>query len=121
MISNYSSFLNAFYHTRKPTIHINPMAEGTVHYHRSMRWGRVRSKAVADPLETWKFSPDDIGGLRADNFEQLLEALARSLDDPACCAALSEAYIQRHITDADGQTCRRVTDHLRQWSAEANP
>lgn len=117
MISNYSSFLNAYYHTGKPSLHIDPLAPGSPSYRRDWRWGRLRLKKVADPLADWKLSPDDVGGLVAHDFEQLLAGVDRTLDEPGCCAALAAAFNQRHVTGADGRTCERITQELRAWIA----
>jgi len=115
MISNYSSFLNAYYHTGKPSLHIDPVARGTQNYRRDWRWGRLRVKKVADPLASWKLPPDDVGGLIAHDFEELLASVDRALDDPDCCAATSAAFNRRHVTGADGRTCERITRELRAW------
>ena len=39
MISNYSSFLNAYYHTGRPSLHIDPVTHGSPNYRRDWRWG----------------------------------------------------------------------------------
>lgn len=115
MISNYSSFLNAYYHTGKPSLHIDPVARGSQNYRRDWRWGRLRVKKVADPLSSWKLAPDDVGGLVAHDFEQLLAGVDRALDDPECCADASAAFNRRHVTGADGRTCERIARELRDW------
>jgi hypothetical protein len=115
MISNYSSFLNAYYHTGKPSLHIDPVARGSQNYRRDWRWGRLRVKKVADPLSSWKLAPDDVGGLVAHDFEQLLAGVDRALDDPGCCADASAAFNRRHVTGADGRTCERIARELRDW------
>jgi hypothetical protein len=117
MISNYSSFLNAYYHTGKPSLHIDPVARGSQNYRRDWRWGRLRVKKVADPLASWKLAPDDVGGLVAHDFEQLLAGVDRALDDPECCAAASAGFNQRHVTGADGRTCERMARELHDWIA----
>ena len=118
MISNYSSFLNAFYHTGRPSIHIDPMARGGgPSYRRDWRWGRLRVRKVADPLASWKLSPSDVGGLIAHDFPELLACVDRALDTPACCAALSADFNRRHVTSADGRTCERIAVGLEQWLA----
>jgi len=116
MISNYSSFLNAFYYTGRPSIHIDPVAGITgAHVFRQMKRGKLRVKKVSDPLATWKLSPDDIGGLRAQSFDQLLSAIDTALENPSCCKELSAAFTTRHVTNEDGSTRRRMTEHLRRW------
>lgn len=116
MISNYSSFLNAFYYTGRPTIHIDPMAGITgAHVFRQMKRGKLRVKKVSDPLATWKLSPDDIGGLRAQSFDELLSAVDTAMGSPSSCKELSAAFIGRHVSGENGATRQRITEHLRQW------
>jgi hypothetical protein len=118
MISNYSSFLNAFYHTGKPSIHIDPSArDGSPSYQRNLRWGRLWLKKVADPRATWKLPPSDVGGLVAHDFPELLSAVDRALDERDCCAELARSFNRRHVTDADGRTSERMTTELEQWLA----
>jgi hypothetical protein len=116
MLSNYSSFLNAFYHTGKPSIHIDPLTrDGGPGYRRELRWGRLRVKKVADPYATWKLQPSDVGGLVARDFPELLAAVDRALDEPRCCEALSADFNGRHVTGADGRTSERLARDLRRW------
>lgn len=116
MISNYSSFLNAFYHTGKPSIHIDPVARaGTRHFRRDLRWGKLRTKRVENPMASWKLPPDDVGGLVVHDFDQLLEAVSRCLAEPGCCAALASSFVERHITQANGHSCERISQYLKEW------
>jgi hypothetical protein len=116
MISNYSSFLNAFYHTGKPTIHIDPVAkDATRHYRRVLRWGRLWVKKVADPMASWKLPPADVGGLIAHDFDELLGAIDRALSAPDCCAELALGFNRRHVTSADGHTSARIEQYLSRW------
>jgi hypothetical protein len=116
MISNYSSFLNAFYHTGKPTIHIDPVARGSSrHYRRVLRWGRLWVKKVADPMASWKLPPTDVGGLVAHDFGELLACVDRALVDPGCCADLALAFNRRHVSSADGHTSERIERYLAEW------
>jgi len=117
LISNYSSLLNAFYYTGKPSIHIDPIAHGGPNYRRDLRWGTLRTKKLSDPLASWKLSPDDIGGLRVGNFDELLAAVSQGLGDPACCSAAAHAFTERHITLADGASCERIRRVLQSWLA----
>lgn len=118
MISNYSSFLNAFYYTQRPTIHIDPVAGiGGQHVTRMMKRGKLRIRKVADPMSTWKLSPDDIGGLRARSFEELLGAIDTAMADPDCCRGLAQEFVGRHISHADGTTRERIARYLQQWVA----
>jgi hypothetical protein len=116
MLSNYSSFLNAFYYTLRPTVHIDPVAgiRGK-HVTRTMKRGKLLMHEVADPMSTWKLSPDEIGGLRATSFAELLAAVDTTLADPDCCREQANAFVARHITAADGQTRERIGQYLRAW------
>lgn len=116
MISNYSSFLNAFYHTGKPSIHIDPIARGDAqNYRRDLKWGRLWTRKMADPMASWKLPPDDVGGLIAHDFSELLSALSLCLAEPGCCTDLARDFGRRHITQPDGRTCARITTYLRDW------
>ncbi len=118
MISNYSSFLNAFYHTGKPSIHIDPVArDGGTNYRRHLRFGRLWVKKVADPMASWKLPPSDVGGLVAHDFGELCACVDRALDDPLVCQALSRDFNQRHVTLPDGRTAERVARQLMEWLA----
>jgi hypothetical protein len=119
MISNYSSFLNAFYHTERPSIHIDPVARGGgPNYRRHLRFGRLWVKKVRDPMASWKLPPSDVGGLVAHDFEQLLAAVDRALDEPDCCREVARDFNRRHVTLADGKTAERVAQHLERWVSD---
>jgi hypothetical protein len=116
MISNYSSFANAFYYTGKPCVHIDPAdaaASGLVW--RRFRRGRVQEEPVDGLDAIWKMSPEVHGGLRASSFDQLLCALDQALDDPRCCEAQARSFVQRYIERADGTTCDRIAELLLAW------
>jgi hypothetical protein len=115
MISNYSSFLNAFYHTGRPSIHIDPIATEGPNYQRALRWGRLWVKKVADAQASWKLPASDVGGLIAHDFAGLLAAIDRSLDEPRCCEALSADFNRRHVSGADGRTSERIASDLGRW------
>jgi hypothetical protein len=119
LISNYSSLLNAFYYTGKPSIHIDPIVHGGPNYRRDLRWGALRTRKLQDPLASWKLTPDDIGGSRVGNFSELLAAVSQGLSDPACCEAAARAFTERHITGADGRSCERITRSLDSWLTES--
>jgi hypothetical protein len=124
LVSNYSSLLNAFYHTGKPSIHIDPIAHDGPNFRRDWRWGMLRRKREQDPLASWKLSPEDIGGLRVQSFAELLGALSRAVAEPDCCIESSRAFARRHIALADGRaladghSCERIATYLRRWLAE---
>ena len=117
VVSNYSSLLNAFYYTRRPTIHIHPVAESMQpQFHRHMKGGRVRKQPVDDPMRFWKLSPQEVGGLRATCFDELLSGIDRALSQPDCCADLASAFIDRYITREDGNSCERIAQYLLDWT-----
>ena len=114
MISNYSSFLNAFYYTRRPTVHIDPVTGiAGAHFTRVWKRGKLRKRKVSDPLSTWKLSPDDIGGLRATSFDELLAAVTTAVKEPGCCRERADAFIARHICDEGGDTRKGIAEYLR--------
>jgi hypothetical protein len=117
LISNYSSLLNAFYYTGKPSVHIDPIALAGPNYQRVLRWGTLWRRKVQDPLSSWKVAPDDIGGLRARSFDELLAGVTRSLAEPGCCRETAASFVRRHISHADGQSCERIAASLREWVA----
>jgi hypothetical protein len=114
MISNYSSILNAFYYTEKPSLHIDPADPGgCASYYREWKWGRLRKKVLDDPSRFWKLSPDDIGGIRVRSFSSLLEGIDRALSEPDCCRERAKYFRERYVTGADGGTCERVARCLK--------
>ena len=118
MISNYSSILNGFYHTRRPTLHIDPAdTTGKAQYYRRWKSGRVQSVRVKDPQRIWKLDPGEHGGLRAQSFDELLSAVDLALSDPGCCEQRALDFCRRYISAADGRTCERITRMLHAWLA----
>jgi hypothetical protein len=116
MISNYSSFANAFYYTGKPCIHIDPVdASATELVWRRFRGGQVSEEPVEGLDAIWKLRPDVHGGLRASSFDQLLAQVDQALADPSCCEAASRSFVDQYIHGADGTTCRRIADVLQAW------
>jgi len=115
LISNYSSLLNAFYYTERATLHIDPRGPGQDTYYRKLKFGRVWKWKSRDPRATWKFEPTDIGGLRVDTFEGLLDGIDQALTAPDCCVSASRSYVARHITQCDGATRERMRNWLQAW------
>jgi hypothetical protein len=116
MISNYSSILNGYYHSGRPTVHVDPAdARGGAAYYRRWKSGRLHKERVADAQSLWKLPPSEIGGLRARSFEELIGCVDRALDDPSCCVEAARAFNARHVTGADGRTRVRITELLRAW------
>jgi hypothetical protein len=120
MISNYSSILNGFYHTRRPSLHIDPAdaRAGETHYRR-WRSGKLQRVRVDDPASLWKLPPSEVGGLRARSFDELLACVDRALAEPDCCAELARAFCERYVTVPDGSTCERIATMLAAWTAAA--
>lgn len=109
MISNFSSILNYFYATGKPSIHVYPVAAGSEAFlWRTWKRGKVRTKKVPSADYVWKLPPEENGGLVARTFEDLLSAIDRAVDDPRCCEDTSRDFIDRHMAPVDGGTRERI-------------
>ena len=118
-ISNYSSLLNTFYFTERPSIHIDPhdaAAACQQTYKMVMGWPMRKTLSSADDL--WKLPPDQHGGLRAQSFDQLLAHVDTALADPACCITRARKFIADYVADANGQSCERTANALRSWLRE---
>ncbi len=116
MVSNYSSLLNAFYYTRRPTVHLDPHQPGQTGFaYRRWKGGKLRTERVERAEEIWKLDPGEIGGFRARSFDEALAAIDRGLQEPRCCEALARSFTDQYITGADGRTCERITSYLRGW------
>ncbi len=115
-VSNYSSLLNHCYYGGRPSVHIDPTpTTGKQAHYRELKWGFVRKRAMKDAGEQWKLPPTEIGGLRAQSFEQLLSMIERGLNEPGCCSAIAKAFTDRYIAAADGTSCERTHQGLRAW------
>ena len=91
MVSNFSSILNQFYFTEKPSIHIYP---GVKHI--------------------WKLDPErNNGGLLVYSFEELKKAIKMATENPDCCKEKSRAFNKENITNVNGRTCERIERELR--------
>ena len=112
MVTNYSSFANAWYYTERPCLHIVPPEAGEGLAMRQWSSKGVSAESVVSRDAFWKHPPEDVGGLRAHTFEQLLEQVDQALEDPSCCGAIARDYISRHIHGMNGRTCRRIEDAL---------
>lgn len=115
-ISNYSSLLNAFYYTGRPSIHIDPhdAAAGSLQTYK-MFMGLPMRRTVSSAEEVWKLPPDQHGGLRAQSFDQLLAHINLALRDPDCCRAQAQRFVSQYVTHADGRSCERAANALRGW------
>ena len=115
MVSNYSSIINRFYLTGKPSIHIYPVREGkekTIWRHLGDDGELVEDK-VSEDTYGWKFPPDMIGGFMVDTMDELKEKIRYSLEHPECCKDKSEAFIRDHMGGLEGQVCERIEKSLR--------
>jgi hypothetical protein len=113
MVSNFSSILNYFYATGRPSIHVYPVSaadEATIW--RIWKRGKVREKKIPRADYIWKLPPEENGGVIARSFEELLDLVTRAAVEPDCCAAASRAFIDKHMAPVDGHTCRRIADAI---------
>ena len=109
IISNFSSILNYYYATRKPSIHVYPVAAANEAFlWRRWRRGKVRVKKIPSADYVWKLPPEQNGGLLVRSFDEMLAAVDRALDDPHCCREASDTFIERHMAPVDGQSCERI-------------
>jgi CDP-Glycerol:Poly(glycerophosphate) glycerophosphotransferase len=119
MVSNYSSLLNAFYHTRRPTVHLDPHVPGQEGYvYRRWKRGKLREERPDEAEAVWKLDPGTVGGLRAGSFDQALAQIDTGLADPDCCARLARAFTDRFIASADGRSAERMARFLEDWMAQ---
>jgi hypothetical protein len=119
MISNFSSILNYFYATGRPSIHIYPVDPAHATTVRMFRRGKVRrvklERSRADFI--WKLAPEENGGLLARSFEDMLAAIDTAAADPGCCREASARFLERHMWPADGQACDRIIAALEELAA----
>jgi hypothetical protein len=122
MVSNFSSILNLFYCTGKPSIHIYPVAPGRdAHPHRVLRRGKVRIAGSERADRLWKLSPEENGGLLVKSREELMEAIALANREPDICREKSREFLRRHMAPVDGRTCERIALALRGLAEGAEP
>ncbi|MCD6500283.1 MAG: hypothetical protein J7M25_18460 [Deltaproteobacteria bacterium] len=109
MISNYSSFINFFYPTERPSIHIFPVIETEDGYQmHQYRRGKVRPWNVSHNDPFWMIPPEDTGGLVVHDEPELMAALDRALAEPDCCQQTSRSWIDRYVEGMDKTTCARI-------------
>ena len=119
MVSNYSSILNYFYATGRPSIHVYPVKSANEAFlWRTFKRGKVRCKKIPSADYIWKLPPEENGGLMAKNFEELLETLEHATSNPECCKTRSREFIATHMAPVDGKTCDRIADVLQQFSTK---
>jgi hypothetical protein len=113
LITNFSSIANLYYGTRRPTIHIYPVADADQEF----MWRRYTpigplKKKIASVKYIWKLPPEENGGFLAHSFPDLLGQIGEALDDPDCCRDKTEAFLKKHMLGADGGNCRRIWEVL---------
>jgi hypothetical protein len=122
LITNFSSIANLFYATRRPTIHVYPVASADETFMwRTFDKGRVVERKLDSVRYVWKFPPEQNGGLLAHDFEQLLAQTEQALADPDCCREVCEAFLADHMLGADGGNCRRIFDALTELALAKRP
>jgi ADP-heptose:LPS heptosyltransferase len=115
LVTNFSSIANLFYATKRPTVHIYPVKSKD----ESFMWLNktifgIRKKEVDSVKFIWKYSPEDNGGLLARDFDTMVDQIVTGLHQPNCCAKKAQAYLDKHMLSADGKSCERT------WNAIKN-
>ena len=119
MISNYSSFVTAFYVTGKPTIHIDPRnPDGSMPSIMSWTTGRLAPLHVG-PNDVWLNRFDVHGGLLVRQPDELRRAMALALAEPDCCRAQSRRYLEQRVVGMDGRTAPRMAAAILDWIRES--
>lgn len=116
LITNFSSIANLYYATLRPTLHIYPVHNANEAFESrtyTLLRGVLKTK-VANAHFIWKMPPEDHGGLLARDFPSLMEQVDQALDDPACCRAQAQSFLDRHMLGADGRSCERILGALRE-------
>lgn len=113
LITNYSSIANLFYATRRPTVHIYPVRSADEAFlWRQYTVAGVVTKKIESARYIWKLPPQEHGGLLAHDFDALLAAVDEALEDPTCCVAQAQAFLDTYMLGADGHTCERTWEAL---------
>lgn len=115
LITNYSSIANLFYATRRPTIHIYPVADADEEF----MWRRytplgVYRKKVDTVRFIWKLPPEENGGLVARSSTELLDQLDLALTRPDCCRDRCEDFLEQHMLGGDKSNCQRIWTAVRE-------
>jgi hypothetical protein len=72
----------------------------------------MRTEKVEKARYIWKLPPQENGGLLAHSFDELLAQVDQALDDPRCCEAPAQAFLDQHMLGADGQNGARTWEAL---------
>jgi hypothetical protein len=120
MVSNYSSILNRFYVTGRPTIHIYPdrKEDEIQNWKKLGKDGTLVEQHVDDVSDAWKHPAEWHGGLMVHTYEEFVQALEQALEDPDCCRVKATEFIRDGITGVDGRTCERTENVLRSMVLE---
>ncbi len=109
LISNYSSILNYFYATGRPSLHVYPVAsENEEFIWRTWQGRKMQVKRVSSAKYIWKLAPEENGGLMARSFEELIDGVRTAASNPECCRERSTDFIAKHMAPTDGQVCTRI-------------
>lgn len=118
LITNYSSIATLYYATGRPTVHVYPVRSADEAFMlRRYTVAGVRETEVPSARFVWKRPPEDHGGLMARSPDEMIEAVDRALDEPACCSEVAQDFLDRHMLGADGRACARIGETLRALSA----
>jgi len=115
MVSNYSSIINRFYITGKPSIHIHPFGKGeqSTMVRKLKGDGTFVEEEAPEQAFQWKFPPEMIGGLLVHTMEGLKEKLAYALANPDCCREKSREFLEEHMGGTGGGKCEFIETVLR--------
>jgi len=112
-VSDYSSILNRFYVTGKPSIHLYRGEDDGPVVTRKVQDGSVVEEEVDEGINPWRYDPDDHGGLKVSSLEELKAAIVKAIAEPRCCSDSSKAWLERNVFQVDGHTCERIEKVLR--------
>jgi hypothetical protein len=113
LMTNYSSIVNLYYATGKPSIHIYPVkSEDEIFQWRQFTLMGMKTKSVDSVRYIWKFDPADNGGLLVRSYEELIKSIETALEEPDCCKQKSEAFLKKHMLGADGKNRERLYKYL---------
>ncbi len=120
LVTNFSSIANLFYATLRPTVHVYPVASGDDAFlDRRYTVLGVREEEVESAQFVWKLPPEDHGGLLARDFDEMIAGIDRGLDEPACCRARAQDFLDRHLLGADGHAAERAWATMQDVAASA--
>lgn len=109
LLTNYSSIADLYYATRRPTVHIYPVADADQAFTwRTYTLLGVQKRQVDSARFVWKLPPEDHGGLLAMDFAALVRQVDQALDEPTCCREVAQAFLDRHMLGADGHNRERI-------------